>query len=207
MIVREGFLAEENGSDHACPEISGCVGRDGVNSESPNHASVCETNGERDRDRRDEWIGGVETRPDDQSDKAIHHEFLEEQMSLIRLVRVRERTEDTSRTAIEHSSTMRSNVRSAQSTDLRPITAHQHQARDKRPDNLADDVVRYFLPGETLPDGERDRDGRIEVATGDGGAGDDGEGDAEGEGEADLQDVAVEGYGEGARGAGGIYGE
>ena len=47
-----------------------------------------------------------------------------------------------------------------------------------------------FAPREALPDREADRDGGVEVATGDGGAGDDCECDTDGKGPADLEDGA-----------------
>ena len=88
--------------------------------------------------------------------------------------------------------------------NLRPVHAHQQHTRHKRPKNLAEDIMWDLLPGETLPDGETEGDGWIEVPAGSGGAGDDGEGDTYSEGPTDLEEGAEGG---GAKGAGGVYGE
>ena len=62
----------------------------------------------------------------------------------------------------------------------------------------------HFLPGETLPVGETDGDGWVEVAAGGGCAGDDCKGDADGETPADLKKAAECG---GAVGLFGVEGE
>ena len=88
--------------------------------------------------------------------------------------------------------------------NLRPIHAHQQHTRHKRPKDLTDDIMRDFLPWETLPDGKTEGDGRVEMPTGGGRAGNDGKGDADGEGPTDLEEGAKCG---GAEGAGGVDGK
>lgn len=74
--------------------------------------------------------------------------------------------------------------------NLRPIHADREQARDKRAEDLAEDVARDLFPGEALPDGEADGDGGVEVAAGGWGASNNGEGNSNCKGPADLEEGA-----------------
>lgn len=53
--------------------------------------------------------------------------------------------------------------------------------------------MRHLFPWESLPDGEANGDGWIEVSTGGRGAGDDSEGDTDGEAPADCKDTTESG--------------
>ena len=186
----EGALAEEDGRHDARAEIPGQVRRDGVAAEAPHHDGVGDADGEGDRDGRDEGVGRVEARPDHDPDEAVDEELLEEEIALVRLIGVGERAEDAGDAAVEGRRAVRFQVDRLGRLDLGPVAAHEQEPGDEGAEDLREDVVGHFAPGEALPDGEAERDGRVEVATGDGGAGDDGEGDADGEGPADLEDGA-----------------
>jgi len=131
MIIRKSLPTEENGSNHSRSEIPSCIGGDSIDSESPDHASVCETDGEWDGDRADEWIRRVQTRPNNHGDETINHEFLEKYEALIRLVRVREGTQDGRSAAIEDRGTMGSYISVAESGDLGPVATHEDEAGDE----------------------------------------------------------------------------
>ena len=199
----EGALAEEDGGDDAGAEVTGEVGGDGVAGEAPDHDGVGDADGEGDGDGGDEGVGRVEAGPDDDADEAVDEELLEEEVALVGLVGVGEGAEDAGDAAVEGRRAVRLEVERFCRLDLRPVAAHQQQAGDEGAEDLAEDVVRDLAPREPLPDGEADRDGRVKVATGDGGTGDDGERDADRKRPADLEDGAEDGDAEFFAGGGG----
>lgn len=138
------------------------------------------------------------------ADEGVDEEFLEEEESLICLVRVWKHAKDACGSAVENSRSLLCDACGLERRDLGPIRAHEHQAGHERTKDLREDVVRNFPPWETLPDGEADGNRRVEVASRDGCAGNDGKGDTDGKGETDLEDVAVERDGQGA---GRVHGE
>ena len=69
-----------------------------------------------------------------------------------------------------------------------PVHADHKQACDEGAEDLGEDVVRHFPPGEALPDGEADGHGWVEVSAGRGCAGDDGKGDTDAECPSDLKE-------------------
>lgn len=117
-----------------------------------------------------------------------------------RLVRIRESTQDTRRTPVIHQPFPCGDTLLLEHLDLRPVHPHHQQPGDEGAEDLAENVVRHFLPRKPLPDGEADGDGGVEMAARGGGAGDDGEGDADGEGPADLEEGAEDGDAEGFAG-------
>ncbi len=74
--------------------------------------------------------------------------------------------------------------------DLRPIHSHQKETGHESSKDLRKDIVRHFLPRETLPDSETERYSRVEMASGRGSAGDDGECDTNRKSPADLENGA-----------------
>ena len=202
-VGREGALAEEDGGDDAGAQVPGEIGGDGVAGEAPDHDGVGDADGEGDGDGGDEWIRRVEAGPDDDADEAVDEELLEEEEALIGLVGVGEGAEDAGDAAVEGRRAVGLEVERFGGLDLRPVAAHQQQARDEGAEDLAEDVVRDLAPREALPDREAERHRRVEVATGDGGARDDSEGDADRERPADLENGAEDGDAEFFAGGGG----
>lgn len=90
VVVREGFFAEEDGGNDAGAQISGRVGGDRVDCETPDHCCIHQPDGEGHANGRDEGICRIQASPDHHPDEAIDHEFLEEEVALIRLVWIRE---------------------------------------------------------------------------------------------------------------------
>ena len=83
----------------------------------------------------------------------------------LRLVWVRERAENTGRTAIGNQGVVFCKGRFLECLNLRPIHPHQQQTSHKSPENLGDDVVRDLLPGEALPDGKTQCYGGVEMSS------------------------------------------
>lgn len=102
-----------------------------------------------------------------------------------------ERAEDAGGSAQRHQRFAGGQCFGLEGGDLRPVHANHEHSGDEGPENLGEDVVGHFPPREALPEGEADRDGGVEVASGRRSAGDDGEGDANPEGPADLEKRAV----------------
>lgn len=219
----EGFAAEEDGGDDARAQVTREVRRDGVACESPYHGRVGQADGEGHGLRADERVGWVQARPDDDADVAVDEELLEEQVALVRLVWVRERTEDARHAAVVDRRAVLLYVDRLGCLDLRPVARHQHQSRHEGAEDLREYVVRHFLPWEALPDGETDcgggtnlvsflvfplplgpnegggkmlltRDCRVEVTTRCACTGDDGKSDTKGERPADLEERAKDGH-------------
>ena len=61
-----------------------------LTSKAPNHSRIRDTNGERCTRSADERVRRVQTCPDDDTNIAVHEEFLEKEVPLVRLVGVRE---------------------------------------------------------------------------------------------------------------------
>ena len=146
--------------------------------------------------RRHEGVCWIEARPDHDTDEAVDEELLKEEVPLVRLVGVGVCAEDTSYATVVVDCTMGLEISGLGGLDLGPIAAHEQETGDESTEDLREDVVRDFLPGEALPDGEADRDGGVEVASGDWCTGDDSEGDADCKCPADLEERAEDGYAE-----------
>ena len=73
--VRERFSAEENSRDNSSTQVPSQVGGDGDVGETPDHSCVCETDSKGSALCGDEWVGGVETGPDDDADVGVDKEF------------------------------------------------------------------------------------------------------------------------------------
>jgi hypothetical protein len=192
-IHGEGVAAEKDGRYDARAKVTSEISGDGIGREAPHHNGVGDADGEGDRDGRYERVGGVEASPDDDADEAVDEEFLEEEVALVRLICIGECAEDARHAAVKGGSAVRFQVNGLGSLDLGPVAPHQQQGRDEGAEDLGEDVVGHFAPGEALPDGEADGDGGVEMAAGDRGAGDDGESNADGEGPANLEDGAEHG--------------
>ncbi|KAL9107398.1 MAG: hypothetical protein Q9227_007682 [Pyrenula ochraceoflavens] len=190
VVKGEGFLAEEDGGHDAGAQVTREVCGDGVGGEAPDHDAVGETDGEGDADGGDEGVGGVEAGPDDDADEAVDEEFLEEEVALVGLVGVGEDAEDGGGAAVEDCGAVLGDVGVSKCGDLGPVGAHEDHAGHEGAEDLGEDVVGDFAPGEALPEGETDGDGWVEVTARDGGAGDDGKGDTDSEGHTDGEDVA-----------------
>lgn len=100
-VDREGALPEKDGGDDACAEVTGEVGADAVSGEAPHHDGIGDADREGHRDGRDKRVRGVEARPDDDADEAVHKEFLEEDVALVGLVGVGEGAKNTGDAAVE----------------------------------------------------------------------------------------------------------
>lgn len=85
----------------------GCWGGKAINqggrafSLTPDHAGICQTNGEWNRLRRHEGVGRIQTGPDDDTDVTVHKKFLEEEEPLVGLVGVRDYTGDRGHPTVE----------------------------------------------------------------------------------------------------------
>ena len=73
--VRERFSAEENSRNNSSTQVPSQVGGDGDVGETPDHSCVCETDSKGSALCRDEWVGGVQTGPDDDADVGVDKEF------------------------------------------------------------------------------------------------------------------------------------
>lgn len=165
VVEREGLLAEEDGRDHSRAQVPCQVRRDGIPREPPDHGRVCDADREGDRHGADERVRRVQARPDDDADVAVHKPFLQKQVSLVRLVWVRERAENTGHAAVVHRGAVLAEINGLGRLDLRPVAAHQQQTGHEGAKDLRKDVMRHFLPREPLPNREADRDGWVEVTT------------------------------------------
>ena len=165
VVEREGLAAEKDGRHNASAQITSEVGGDGVAGEAPDHDSIRQADGEGDTRCRDEGIRGIETGPDHDPDEAVDEELLEEQISLVGLVGIRVHTQDARHAAIVMHRPFPLQVDRFGGLDLRPVAAHQQETGHEGAKDLGEDVVRNLLPREARPDGEGDRDGRVEVAT------------------------------------------
>ena len=185
VLVAEGFSTVEDGCDNAGAEVTSQVRADRDVGEAPDHESVSEADDEWSTGGSNEGVGGIESSPDDDADVAVHEPLDEEEVAQVVLRGTRERAEHTRRTTIVDIAKSSSHRGFGEGGKLLPVHSHEQQASHERAKDLCEDVVRYFLPGETLPDSEADGYGRVEVATRSGGTSDDGEGNAKSECEAD----------------------
>ena len=71
-----------------------------------------------------------------------------------------------------------------------PVHAHKQHSGHECSKNLREYIVGNLSPGESLPDGEANRNGWIEVPTGSRGTGDNSKSNADSESPADLEDAA-----------------
>lgn len=154
--VRESLAAKEDGGDDPSAKIPGEIRRDRVSGEAPDHRGVRDADGKRNRLRADERICGIKARPDDDTDVAVNEELLEEQETLVGLVRVWERAQDAGDATVVHGGAMLVQVDCLCCLDLGPVARHQHQSSHERSKNLRKNVMRHFLPGKSLPDCEAD---------------------------------------------------
>ena len=124
-IRRKGVRAEEDGSYDARAEVTGEIGGDGVSCEAPDHDGVGNADGEGYRNGGDEGVCRVKARPNHDTDEAVDEEFLEEDVTLVRLVGIWKGTEDARHTAVEGRRAVRLQVECLGSLDLGPVAAHQ----------------------------------------------------------------------------------
>ena len=82
IVDREDAATKEGGTGQSCAEIPGQIGGDCVGRETPDHRCVGDADGEWDTGRGNEWVGRVQTGPDDNADVEVDEEFLEEQETL-----------------------------------------------------------------------------------------------------------------------------
>jgi len=185
--ICEGLLPEKDGGHDTCAEISGQIGGKRVAGEPPDHDRVSDADGERHTLGADERIGGIQARPDHDSDVAVHEEFLEEEVALVVLICVGEGAENAGNAAVVDRRAMILDVKGLGRLDLGPVRGHEEHACHESPKYLSKDIVRHFPPWETLPDGKADGYSGVEMSTAHGSTGDDCEGDANGKSPTDLE--------------------
>ena len=81
--IAESFAPEEDSCHDPCSKVTSEVCGDRNISESPDHRSVCKTNGEWSAGGRDEGVCGVKTGPDYDSDVGVDEEFGQEKVAKV----------------------------------------------------------------------------------------------------------------------------
>ena len=152
VVDAESLTTKEDSCDNTGTKIPGQIGRECIACETPYHRGVNQTDGEGNALRGHEWIGRVQACPDEDTDVTVNKEFLEEEEAC-RLTCVGVRAEDTGNTTVVVNSAMEVEVDGFGGLDFRPIAAHEEESGHEGAKDLAEDVVRHFFPGETLPDG------------------------------------------------------
>lgn len=170
--VAKSVAAEENCGDDARAQVTGEVGGDGDARETPDHDGVSEADGEGGGGRGDEGVGRVEAGPDDHADVEVDEEFDEEEeaVGLREGFRVGwgtrgEDAEDAGGTAVEDGAETLAGDFGGVERDLLVVLAVDEEAGEEGAEDLGEDVVGDFFPGETLPDGEGDGHGRVEMTS------------------------------------------
>lgn len=163
VIYRESFFAEENRGHNTRAQVTREVRANSVARETPDHDRVRETNDKRGAGGGDERVRGVETAPDHETDEGIHKELLHEEIALVRLVGVWVGAEDGGDAAVEVHGAVGRDVGSLGGLDFRPVAAQQKTAGDEGAEDLREDVVGDFTPGEAGEEGEGEGYGWVEL--------------------------------------------
>lgn len=101
VVIGKGLPAEEDGGHDACAQVTRHVCADGDVRKAPDHCAVHEADGPGSDLGRDERIGRVQARPDDDADVRVDEEFDEEQVTEVCLCGAREGAEDAGGPAVE----------------------------------------------------------------------------------------------------------
>lgn len=186
-VVRESLASPENGGDHARTEIPREVRAEGQAAEAPDHASVGEADDEGQAGWLDEGVRGVEGGPDGEADEGVGEELGSKDVakSLVVVGHGRE-TRRWRTTADEGLASSYQFV--GEVLKFGVIHADDKKGGGKATEDLREDVVGNLAPGEILPKGHGEGDGRVEVAARGGTTGDDGNGDADSKRPSDLED-------------------
>ncbi|KAL8727242.1 MAG: hypothetical protein Q9181_005789, partial [Wetmoreana brouardii] len=192
--ITERLAAKEDGRHDSGSQVTSKVGADSNIAKSPYHGRVSHSNSKRRADGRNERVGRVEVGPDDHADEAIDEEFGQEEIPQIpnkanvNSTPVPWAKLESLTSTVVHQSLASSNTLLLEHLNLRPVHAEHEKTSDKSTEDLTENIMRYLPPWKPLPDGEANRDGRVEVASRRGCARNDGKGDADGESPSDLKE-------------------
>ena len=101
--------------------------------------------------RRNEWVGGVEASPENDTDVGVDEEFDEEEVAEVGLCRAWEGAEDAGGTAAEDCAFAGGDGGGCILGDLDVVLAIDEEACYEGTEDLREDVVGDFFPGESLP--------------------------------------------------------
>jgi len=104
--------------------------------------------------RRDEWVGGVEAGPEYDTDVGVDEEFDEEEVAEVGLCRAWERAEDAGGSAAEYCAFAGGDGGGGILGDLDVVLAVDEETSYEGTEDLGEDVVGDFFPGESLPGSE-----------------------------------------------------
>ena len=161
IIVRERLAAEEDGRDDAGAEVTRQIRRDGDVGEGPDHGGVGHADGEGRGGGGDEGVGRVEARPDDEADVGVDEELGEEEVAQVGLRGEGEGAEEVGGRGEADERFARCQRLRFEGCDLRPVHSYHQQAGHEGAEDLGEDVVWDFFPGEALPDGEANLEGEL----------------------------------------------